>query len=135
MGSLTKRRIAQLTRVMDERFDRELQEIDAILARSRAERDQARLAGRPADELDAVLTDVAAALDDAMVRQNVQDVRDILAARRRIAAGRYGVCIDCGSDIAFARLQAYPTAKRCIDCQRAHEAAAARGGSRRALAG
>ena len=32
-----------------------------------------------------------------------------------------GVCIDCGDDVAFARLQAYPTAKRCIVCQEKRE--------------
>ena len=38
-----------------------------------------------------------------------------------IAAGRYGVCIDCGTAIDFKRLEAYPTAKRCIACQQRRE--------------
>ena len=35
--------------------------------------------------------------------------------------GSYGVCIDCGVDIPFARLQATPSAERCIACQEKYE--------------
>ena len=49
------------------------------------------------------------------------DVRDILAARLRMNAGTYGTCVDCGEAIGYQRLLAYPTAKRCIACQREHE--------------
>ena len=34
-----------------------------------------------------------------------------------------GVCIDCGDDIAPARRQALPHARRCIDCQELRERA------------
>lgn len=121
MSILAAEQVDRLTSLMDARFERELKEIDAITARSRGEREQELLAGRPADQLDAVLTRIAAATDDAMARQDAQDVLDILAARRRLAAGTYGSCVDCGRGIAYERLLAYPTAKRCIDCQRAYE--------------
>jgi DnaK suppressor protein len=42
---------------------------------------------------------------------------DIEAALERLDAGTYGQCTDCGVTIPPARLNAYPTAKRCIDCQ------------------
>ena len=51
-----------------------------------------------------------------------QELQDVRAALLRIADGSYGECLDCGKYIAAARLQAFPTAKRCIDCQTAHEA-------------
>ncbi len=38
-----------------------------------------------------------------------------------MADGRYGVCVDCGAEIGYEPLLAYPTAKRCIACQRQHE--------------
>jgi DnaK suppressor protein len=38
------------------------------------------------------------------------------------------VCVDCGDGIAFNRLQAYPTAKRCIVCQEKREKQYAREG-------
>jgi DnaK suppressor protein len=42
---------------------------------------------------------------------------DIDAALKRIEAGTYAQCSDCGTAIPPARLNAYPTAKRCITCQ------------------
>lgn len=53
--------------------------------------------------------------------RDTTELRDIDAALRRIDAGRYGVCIDCGNDIPLARLQAQPSAERCIACQQRHE--------------
>jgi len=35
----------------------------------------------------------------------------------RIENGSYGVCDECGEDIAIKRLEARPVAKFCIDCK------------------
>ena len=121
MGRLTGDQVRHLTGMMDERFAREIDEIDAVTARSRAERGQEALAGFPADHLDAALAEIASDADYAVVRQDVADVRDILAARLRVNAGTYGTCVDCVEAIGYQRLLAYPTAKRCIACQREHE--------------
>lgn len=43
------------------------------------------------------------------------------AALKRIEAGTYGVCIDCGVDIPAARLHAAPETPRCIACQEKFE--------------
>ena len=50
-----------------------------------------------------------------------------LKIAEEIAAGDYGVCIDCGNAIPYARLAAYPSAKRCVRCQQRHEATKAAG--------
>jgi DnaK suppressor protein len=42
-------------------------------------------------------------------------------ALARIEMGGYGVCIDCGDDIAIERLRAYPTSIRCLSCQSKYE--------------
>ena len=39
------------------------------------------------------------------------------AALKRIEAGTYGVCTDCGTDIPAARLHAAPETPRCLACQ------------------
>jgi RNA polymerase-binding protein DksA len=44
------------------------------------------------------------------------ELADIDAAVARVEHGTYGVCIECGRDILLARLDARPTATRCIDC-------------------
>ena len=53
----------------------------------------------------------------AMNEHETAELGDIEAALERIQAGTYGTCTDCGVTIPAARLHAYPTAKRCIDCQ------------------
>lgn len=53
--------------------------------------------------------------------RDTAELRAIDAALRRIETGHYGICSDCGIDIPLARLQAQPSAERCIDCQEKHE--------------
>jgi RNA polymerase-binding transcription factor DksA len=121
MPALEQKQIDQLTAMMDERWAREFREIRSLFSAMDDERQRVTL-GESVDEAtdDALLVKLSA-VDDPVIRQNLQDVRDILGARQRIAAGKYGECTDCGADIAYERLLAYPTAKRCIGCQREHE--------------
>ena len=53
----------------------------------------------------------------AMNEHETAELGDIAAALERMDAGTYGHCTDCGVTIPTERLNAYPTAKRCIDCQ------------------
>ena len=53
---------------------------------------------------------------DALAREAGVERAEIRAARERVAAGVYGVCEVCGGPIADARLEARPTARRCIAC-------------------
>jgi DnaK suppressor protein len=53
----------------------------------------------------------------ALNEHETAELGDIDAALERIRAGTYGICTDCSVSIPPARLSAYPTAKRCIDCQ------------------
>jgi DnaK suppressor protein len=55
----------------------------------------------------------------------------VTEALRRLDAGSYGVCVDCGRPIPEGRLAARPEAVRCVEDQAKHEAAVgtdARGG-------
>lgn len=121
MAGLDQAKIDYLSSLMDERWTREFSEIRSLFADLGEERQRVALGERAADSSDEALLDTLSATDEALIRQNLQDVRDIAAARQRIAAGSYGECIDCGEEIAYERLLAYPTAKRCINCQREHE--------------
>jgi DnaK suppressor protein len=42
-------------------------------------------------------------------------------ALARIEAGTYGVCVNCGAQIAPERLEAMPWATLCIECKRKEE--------------
>lgn len=44
-------------------------------------------------------------------------------ALARIAAGEFGICMECGAEIALRRLEADPVSTLCITCAGAREAA------------
>ena len=67
------------------------------------------------------VADLLSDLDLAVIHRHVNEVRDIEDALQRIAEGMYGVCVDCEGEVGYERLSAYPTAKRCYDCQDHHE--------------
>ena len=53
---------------------------------------------------------------DALLKQAEQRLVDIRAARQRLEAGSFGMCVTCGAPIAKARLDARPYASTCINC-------------------
>ena len=63
------------------------------------------------------LADLNATLFDRHINQ----IRDIEAATTRMREKVFGICEECGEDIPFDRLKAYPTAKRCVRCQQQRE--------------
>ena len=69
---------------------------------------------------DATLEEVTAALRTA-ARTALAEVD---AALGRMEIGEYGICQDCGADIALARLEIVPMTARCMPCQRLNEAGA-----------
>lgn len=60
-------------------------------------------------------------LEFALDARESAELSQVQAALDRIAAGGYGVCVDCGTDIPAARLHATPEAERCMACQQATE--------------
>ena len=97
-----------------------LEEIRDELTRS-GEQHYVDLAGRVPDLGDESVADMLADLDAAIVDRQIAEVRTIETTLKRLAAGDYGACVDCGVDIPLERLRAYPTAARCIFCQSIHE--------------
>ena len=73
------------------------------------------------DEGDRATAATTADFDNEIARRHGAALREIDAALERIGDHRYGSCDDCGADIGFARLTAFPTATRCVDCQRRRE--------------
>jgi RNA polymerase-binding protein DksA len=89
--------------------------------------DDPRLVGlrnRMEDTDDWAVADAMAAMDIATVSRDLGVLAEVETALARLAEGTYGECIDCGIDIPYARLVAYPAAKRCVTCQEAAEARA-----------
>jgi RNA polymerase-binding protein DksA len=53
---------------------------------------------------------------DALGNEAREEIAKISAALQRMDAGDYGLCVECGDEIAVGRLEAYPYADECIDC-------------------
>jgi DnaK suppressor protein len=47
-----------------------------------------------------------------------ESLGDVEVALRRVDEGTYEVCERCGKPIGDARLEAMPTARRCLECAR-----------------
>ena len=129
---LTDHQIHQFKTKLNDRFMALRREISAELLRSDEEQ-YGDLAGRVHDSGEEALADQLVDIELAAIDRHVQEIRDIDAALMRIATGNYGECCDCQEPIAIERLAAYPTARRCIICQVAHDRTFAHGGEQPSL--
>ena len=107
--ALTRRQIVELGNAMAERRRALLEEIEDGLAHARAESG----GEAQAEQIEELCL--------ADVRRDLGELEELDAARRRLSEGGYGVCLECGADIAVERLRAQPGAPRCVDCQRQRE--------------
>ncbi|GBE08856.1 MAG TPA: TraR/DksA family transcriptional regulator [Gammaproteobacteria bacterium] len=99
-----------------------LQEIHDKLIRDGSS-DAISMAGRVHDAQEESLSEMLTEINLAMLTQHQHELKNLERAIKRMDEGKYGRCIDCDAPIAIARLQAYPTAVRCINCQAKHERA------------
>jgi DnaK suppressor protein len=56
-------------------------------------------------------------VDLAITDLETVELSKVNAALARIARPDYGVCVSCGAQIAFERLQVEPTTQRCVACK------------------
>jgi RNA polymerase-binding protein DksA len=95
-------------------------EIREVLDRS-TEETHANIAERARDLEDDSFSNLIVDLNFADIDRDADEIRRIDAALTRLSSGSYGVCIVCDQDIPLARLEAEPTAERCIQCQERYE--------------
>ncbi|MGD2141048.1 MAG: TraR/DksA family transcriptional regulator [Burkholderiales bacterium] len=114
-------RVAQLEQALDSQYAELLDEIREELAQS-GDGQYIELLGRGGtDAGEEAVRDLLWGLNAALFDRHIHQLRNIENARVRIREGSYGICTDCGDEIAFERLRARPAAKRCIYCQQQHE--------------
>jgi len=116
MTELTKTQINRLVTALDQRYRLLREEVRTELERS-GESNYIDLAGGVHDTADESTADLLSDLSAQTVHRQIGEMREIEEAHRRIRESEYGSCVECGSDIGFDRLLAYPTATRCITCQ------------------
>ncbi len=104
---LLSRRKSELTRQVDDRLHRHGLEhhADAALPRRSEDTDD-----------DAVANSLRDA-DVANLSHAARELALIDAANQRLDDGSYGICVECDDPIPAQRLDAYPEAVRCAQCQ------------------
>ena len=73
------------------------------------------------DEGESSEVDIQDDIEFALIQMKSETLNRIDTALRRINDGTYGGCLECGGEIAEARLRALPFAMRCRECEEAHE--------------
>lgn len=64
-----------------------------------------------------VKADLNAEPEAASLAVDVIELRAVEASLARVHEPDFGVCADCSAEIPFSRLQANPSATRCLACQ------------------
>lgn len=121
MAALSKSQLDELSETLEAARQALLEEVRGELENTGELHRIDLLNSEPGDYGDEALANALADFNAGQVDRQVHELRDIDAVFRRIKDGSYGICIDCGQEIGFPRLRAYPTAKRCIVCQEKHE--------------
>ena len=120
MAKLTDDQLAQLKAALQQRYLELREEIRSELERS-GNQHYADLAGSVADPGDASVADMLVDLNANLVDRQVNEIREVEATLKRLAELDFGDCVECGGEIGFERLMAYPTAQRCVRCQELRE--------------
>jgi DnaK suppressor protein len=125
MADLTNDQVQQLKQKL---LDRQR----VLVAEVRAKREKAAEGNEDAiasvgDAGDESVLRMATDLDLQEAGRDVQELNDIDAALRRMDDDTYGTCDECGQEIGYPRLNAQPTALRCIADQEKYERTYAHG--------
>jgi RNA polymerase-binding transcription factor DksA len=128
MPALTQQQLREFKNTLETRREALREEIHTELM-AQEEDSYAELAGRVRDMGDESIADVLSDSNLALIKKQLDEMKDIEAALLRINDLSYGSCIDCAEDIELKRLEAYPTAQRCLACQEHHDKTYAHGGT------
>ena len=112
------RRLDDLKTILQSRRAELSQEVQCRIrdVRSDGTGDQNVVDGAESSEID-----IQDDIEFALIQMKAETLKKIDTALRRIEAGDYGECFECGGEIARARLRALPFAVRCRDCEAIHE--------------
>jgi DnaK suppressor protein len=118
--ALTPKQIQDLRRLVEKRRSQLLAELREDAARARDE-PYSEHAGSTPDSGDESVATLIADLEQADLNRDLDELRAVEAAWLRLKDGTYGICVDCGGDVGYPRLKAFPAAARCVACQERHE--------------
>jgi len=122
MSSLNRKQLDTLKDILRTRREALRQIVhNTLVDTGRSDSDFVELAGQVRDAGDESIADLLAGLSINQLERELAELSEVEAALERLRLGSYGVCADCGEAVALERLQAWPTAKRCFDCQVRYE--------------
>lgn len=52
----------------------------------------------------------------ALENEAMQELVEIRSALHRLEQGEYGICVSCGEEISWERLEARPACTECVEC-------------------
>ncbi len=73
------------------------------------------------DFKDMAVEETQSVLDEAKADHALEELEQVVAARKRLSEQTYGDCLDCGEPIDLRRLMAMPATRFCTACQDIHE--------------
>ncbi len=120
MTSLNPQQSTTMKARLRERAAQLRNEIQHTLERS-SDETHVRIAEQARDTEDDSFSNLIVDLNLAEIDRDADELRRIDTALARISEGSYGLCESCGQGIPEARLQAEPTALRCVQCQELYE--------------
>lgn len=92
------------------------------LRRQHQHAEEVLLSDREPDLVDLAAVQSGAASLERLSEVELRELGHVLHALRSIDDGSYGVCEQCGEEIATRRLEAIPWAAMCVECAAEQEA-------------
>jgi DnaK suppressor protein len=117
---VTESRYQELKAMLEERRLELVRELHAKIRDVRAENTHEH---NVLDEGEISDADIQGEIGFALIQMKSETLDRINTALRRISEGTYGICFECGDEIAEPRLRALPFAVRCKDCEESREVA------------
>lgn len=109
------------TRLLSEQMLRRQAELRSMLQAANDAAMGTEGPGDVTDFKDVAAEDTRALIDEAAHAHAAGELAQIDMALRRVGAGTYGECEDCGEPIDERRLQTLPATAFCTACQAIHE--------------
>lgn len=112
--SLDADQVGKLGLVLDERLRQLSAEIPARIARARE--DEHVYDRLPSESCGKAAIGHLVETDDVALSRGLDELAELQAARSRLAAGTFGRCADCGTEMAYEELLADPARQLCGNC-------------------
>ena len=120
IAATNKRRDHELRKILEDRRRELMYEVQGRIRDVRT--DVAK--ERPVlDQGESAEVNIQEDIEFALIQAKAETLNKIDLALRRLDEDAYGVCFECGDEIAERRLRALPFAVRCKDCEEARETA------------